>query len=57
MATLRYAPSWGGVQEGVCGTDGGRNRNYRRYDVSTVLEKWRSIRLVSARISSAATTT
>jgi hypothetical protein len=33
------------------------DRNYRKYDVSTVLEKWRNIRLASARISLTAMTT
>ena len=42
------------VQE-VCGLTW--DRNYRKYDVSTVLEKWRSIRLANARISSTVMTT
>lgn len=33
------------------------DRNYRKYDASTVLEKWRSIRLANARISSTVRTT
>ena len=42
------------VQE-VCGLTW--DRNYPKYDVSTVLEKWRSIRLANARISSTVMTT